>query len=132
MKGKSLLPARSILSVLMAALFLAVLPGCQQQTDPRDVPLEYVHTPDHPLTGTKWLWDSQWGRRTLSFDTPDEAMYHDQNEGIYLVSYIYDKNKKMGRIDVYGEFAVIDDYETMAFSNWKNYGHGSEYIRLME
>jgi hypothetical protein len=120
------------LAFIFALTFSLFLSGCQQQADPRDVPPKYTHTQDHPLTGTKWYWDSEWSenRRILFFNTADKMVYQDGSE--FIESYVYDKNMKMGRIDAYGEFTVIDDYQTISFSNWKNYGHGAEYKRLME
>ncbi|GHU84136.1 hypothetical protein FACS189473_0560 [Spirochaetia bacterium] len=128
MKNRFFRAGVSLFSILLS-LFLS---GCQPQTDPRDRPPLYTHTPDHPLIGTKWLWESAWGTRTLFFDTADTVIYQDQNEGTYTEPYIYDKDQKQGRIDIYGEFTVTGDYEALAFSNWKNYGHGSEYVRLVE
>jgi hypothetical protein len=118
------------LAFIFALTFSLFLSGCQQQTDPRDMPPKYTHTQDHPLTGTTWYWDSEWSanRRTLFFETADRVIYQDGTQ--FTESYVYDKNEKQGKIDAYGEFSVTDDYETMLFPNWKNYGHGAEYKKV--
>jgi hypothetical protein len=125
---------RTGLSLFLVLLFL-VFSGCQQQTDPRDVQGPENPPPENPpgefpdsLLNTRWIWDSPWGGRSLFFISADEVVYTDQAEGVYTEPYTYDESKKQGKIRYYGEFEISGDNKTMHFKEWKNYGHGSDFI----
>jgi hypothetical protein len=106
--------------------------GCQQQTDPRgetpeEPPEEPLGEPLDSLVNTLWSWNSSWGARRLFFVSGNEVIYTDQDEGEYTESYTYDESEKRGRINYYGEFKISADNKTMRFTEWKNYGHGSDF-----
>jgi hypothetical protein len=125
--------AGSVPSVL---LLLFALWGCAQQYDPRDkVPPgsapEAGGSSADSLKGTVWVWDSPWGRRTLTFHESEMTVrYLGQDGDDYTEAYTYDG--KTGAVRYYGEagFEISADNRTMHFIEWKNYGHGCDFIRL--
>lgn len=123
----------SMLSVLFWSL---VLPGCAPQYDSRDIPQpETGGLPSDSLKGTVWVWDSPWGRRTLTFHQSDmTVVYLGQDGDSYTEPYTYNGNTKTGTIQYYGEegFEISSDNQSIHFIEWKQYGHGCDFTRLNE
>jgi hypothetical protein len=126
-------------ALLCAILFPVLLcSGCAGQYDPRDTvppypPPETGEAPSDSLKGTVWVWDSPWGRRTLTFHESEMTVtYLGQDGDDYTEPYTYDSAAGKGAVEYYGEagFEISAGRRTMHFIEWKNYGHGCEYIRL--
>jgi hypothetical protein len=128
----------SVSPILPALFLLFALWGCAQQYDPRDKaapgsPPETGGPAADSLKGTVWVWDSPWGRRTLTFHPSEMTVsYLGQDGDNFTEAYTYDGGRKRGAVDYYGEagFEISGDNRTMHFIEWKNYGHGCDYVRL--
>jgi hypothetical protein len=124
--------------VVLTALFLFPgFSGCPRQYDPRDIDVPSISLsgnggePLDSLKGTIWIWDSPYGMRTLTFHSTDmTVMYLGQDGDDYTESYTYDGAAKTGTIKYYGDkgFLISADNQSMHFVEWKNYGHGCDFI----
>jgi hypothetical protein len=111
---------------IAAAAFL----GCEPETGSGGNYLE-------SLVGTEWEWDSQFGLRTLEFDSADHLIFHnDHRDGTEVLhlddNYTYDSSTGTGTIRgeyPAGDFALVKDNKIMYFTNFKGYGHGAEFTR---
>jgi hypothetical protein len=111
----------------IAILFLLAA-SCQVQLDPRETAYEWpAPDPSSPLIGTKWSWDSGWEAepRTLYFKDAETMIYNKQ----YPAAYKYDKAKRKGQVETYGDFSVDSGFTTIHFNEWKSYGHGADFAR---
>ncbi|MDR1909447.1 MAG: hypothetical protein LBQ35_05995 [Spirochaetaceae bacterium] len=114
----------------LLSVLLYLLPACSQQIDPRsDDP--FTGGISDTLVGTFWVWDSTWGYRTLKFESRNRALFTDDGHTPRLevrVAYYFDEKTGKGALETYGLFTLGGDGTRLEFSNWKNYGHGSEYL----
>jgi hypothetical protein len=118
-----------IFLLCVTSMAAAIFSGCEPETGGGD----YLET----LVGTEWEWGSQYGRRTLEFDSPDHLFfYNDHGNGAEPARlddyYTYDSSTGTGTIR--GEYPAGDFYlaggnGVMRFTNFKNYGHGADFLR---
>jgi hypothetical protein len=90
------------------------------------------------LAGTEWQWDSQFGLRTLEFDTEDHLVFHNDHgnpdeEALHLDDYYtYDSSTGTGTVTgAYpaGDFALVKNNTVMYFNNFRGYGHSADFKR---
>jgi formylglycine-generating enzyme required for sulfatase activity len=98
-----------------------------------DSPGDYLPT----LVGTKWYWDSPWGKREIEFDTEDHAIVIDPAEPpfLYSDSYAYDSASGKGNISgpyPIGDFQLQNENKTMYIPQFRNFGHSVEFTFFKE
>jgi hypothetical protein len=134
---------RFIETVLLLLLMDAIFPGCEQQTDPRDLGDNTgTGEPLESLIETTWRWDAGgYGIRTLSFISDGVVQFQDQFDGDwYDYDYSYIPGTKKGVIgtaldksnSIESPFTVNSDNTQLIFTRWKSYPHGADYLRLEE
>ncbi|MDR1585976.1 MAG: hypothetical protein LBS57_00820 [Treponema sp.] len=114
-------------TIIAAAAFFS---GCEPETGGGNYP--------ETLAGTKWEWDSEYGLRTLDFDSADHLVfYNDRRDGAEPARfddyYTYDSSTGTGTVTgAYpaGDFALVNDNRVMYFKNFKAYGHGADFTRI--
>jgi hypothetical protein len=92
---------------------------------------------DYPptLVGSRWMWDSPWGLRILTFDTASHAdFYEGWDDSHNDVDYVYNSGTGTGDITgpyAPGSFKLKNNNKTMHFPLYMNFGHSADYT-LME
>jgi hypothetical protein len=88
----------------------AFSPGCEQQTDPRDI----------TLTGTQWTWSGT----VLEFKSGAQATVLGST-----YSYTYDRSTRQGEVQALGPFTVSADFQTLTFVSYNNGGGKAVFER---
>jgi hypothetical protein len=71
------------------------------------------------LAGTEWYWESQYGGY-LTFLT-------DTKIAGSSATYTYNPGERQGKMDVFGNFLVLNNDTHITFTNIKGYGHTAEF-----
>lgn len=76
-------------------------------------------TMNETLAGTEWYWESIYGGY-LTFLT-------DTKIAGSSATYTYDPGARQGKMDVFGNFLVLNNDTHITFTNIKGYGHTAEF-----
>ncbi|GHV30313.1 hypothetical protein AGMMS4952_17140 [Spirochaetia bacterium] len=102
---------KRFIAIALLLLFIGILfPGCEQQTDPRDI----------ELTGTTWIWSGA----VLEFKSGSRAEVLNTT-----YSYTYNRSSRQGDIQTLGAFTVSADFQTLIFPNYNNGGGEAVFTR---
>jgi hypothetical protein len=133
LQGRNNFMAKGLFALLPLVLFGALFCSCAPE------PEENLDSekPMPSLVGTRWLYPV-WGDQFLYFKTEDTVEYtldYPPDPALNEVveyHYVYDKNKKIGRIDERGDFVITWDNQTLHIPDYYIYHHAVDFARIKQ